>query len=242
MYLVDHFTSNYGVESDVTRLLNEVELIVVPFANPDGYVYTWSTSRLWRKTRSPAPTGSACRGTDMNRNYDDHWGQGGSSSNPCSDTYMGSAAGSEPETQHTSDYFSLNAPIFGAIDWHSYSQLVLRPYGWTSNNAPDEAKLKAAGDLFKTEAEKVHGFRYTSQKSVALYPTTGSASDWFYGEKASKNNGGYRAYSLTLELRDNGRYGFELPASQIIPQGQEMIPAAMKYMEYCVSNPLTYRP
>ena len=81
------------------------------------YLYTWSNTRLWRKNRSPAPAGSTCIGTDLNRNFNDHWGQGGSSTSPCSDTYMGASAGSEPEVQATSDYFRLNLPIYGAIDW-----------------------------------------------------------------------------------------------------------------------------
>jgi murein tripeptide amidase MpaA len=86
MYIVDHLTANYGVERDVTDLLDAVELILVPFTNPDGYAYTWTNTRLWRKNRSPAPSGSTCIGTDLNRNYRSKWGQGGSSTNPCSDT------------------------------------------------------------------------------------------------------------------------------------------------------------
>mmetsp|Transcript_21794 Transcript_21794/g.56809 ORF Transcript_21794/g.56809 Transcript_21794/m.56809 type:complete len:444 (-) Transcript_21794:155-1486(-) len=241
MYIVDHLTSNYGVEDEVTKLLDQVELIVIPFTNPDGYEFTWTGSRLWRKNRSPPPERSTCYGTDLNRNYDDHWGQGGSSTNPCSDTYMGTKANSEPETQHTTDYFTENAPIYGAIDWHSYSQLILRPYGWTSNDAPDEKLLKEVGDAMRDDAEKVHGMRYTSQKSISLYPTTGTANDWFYGTVASRGNKGLRAYGFTVELRDTGRYGFELPADQIIPQGQEMIPAAMKFMSFCIENPLYFQ-
>ena len=99
------------------------------------YLYTWSNTRLWRKNRSPAPTGSTCIGTDLNRNFNDHWGQGGSSTSPCSDTYMGISAGSEPEVQAISDYFRLNLPIYGAIDWYgkfqssgSFSRRVLRVF------------------------------------------------------------------------------------------------------------------
>ncbi len=73
------------------------------------------------------------------------WPQDGSSSNRCSETYHGPSAESEPETRATSDFFRsvdyvLNllihdnyyreqTLIIGAIDWHSYSQLILRPYG-----------------------------------------------------------------------------------------------------------------
>lgn len=96
-----------------------------------------------------------CYGVDLNRNYPDHWGevysyyivsytcrlkcrylvavQGGSSDNPCSEVYHGESAASEPETRNTINYFksltSEEHPLYGAIDWHSYGQLILRPYG-----------------------------------------------------------------------------------------------------------------
>lgn len=59
---MDHLTSNYGVVDEITKLLDAVELIVVPFTNPDGYEFTWTSTRLWRKNRSPAPAGSNCEG------------------------------------------------------------------------------------------------------------------------------------------------------------------------------------
>jgi hypothetical protein len=67
-----------------------------PFVNPDGYEYTWSNTRLWRKNREPN-AGSTCIGTDVNRNYNEHWGEGGGSTNPCSDTFQGPTAFSSPE-------------------------------------------------------------------------------------------------------------------------------------------------
>lgn len=85
------------------------------------------------------------------------------------------------------------------------------------------------------------GTRFTSQKSIGLYPTTGTANDWFYSDDA--NTGGrdaVRAYGFTIELRDTGRYGFELPASQIIPSGQEMLPAAISFINFVRDNPLYY--
>ena len=152
-YLVDHLVNNYRVDPEITALLDTVELIVVPFVNPDGYVFTWSDSRLWRKNREPNP-GSSCVGTDLNRNYADHWGEGGGSTNPCSETYEGSRAFSGTEAAQTSQYFSANAPILGAIDWHAYSQLMLRPWGWTQADAPDERLMKECGDRFRDDVAK----------------------------------------------------------------------------------------
>eukprot|EP00040_Diaphanoeca_grandis_P038854 m.257536 g.257536 ORF g.257536 m.257536 type:complete len:438 (+) comp35393_c0_seq1:111-1424(+) len=240
MYIVNYLVNNYNVEPRVTNLLDGVELIVIPFANPDGYAHTWNGSRLWRKNRSPNPS-STCIGTDLNRNFPDHWGEGGSSSSPCSDTYMGASSGSELETRNIDEYFRAHLPIYGAIDWHAYSQLVLRPYGWTSADAPDEALLKEIGDRIRDAAGSVNGLTYVSQKSIALYTTTGTASDWFYGNAVSAGSGSVRAYGYTIELRDTGRYGFELPPNEIIPQGQEMIGASLDFMEFTTRNPLYYR-
>jgi len=114
-YIVNYLVSNYGINEEVTSLLNTVELIVMPFVNPDGYKWTWSSSRLWRKNRQPN-SGSTCVGTDLNRNYNDKWGTGGGSTNPCSDTYEGARAVSAPETVVAQEYFLQNAPIHGAID------------------------------------------------------------------------------------------------------------------------------
>jgi len=60
------------------------------------------------------------------------------------------------------------------------------------------------------------------------------------GDDASSKNQGVRAYGYTVELRDTGQYGFQLPASQIIPSGQEMVPATIAWLAFCRDNPLRY--
>lgn len=62
----------------------------------------------------------------------------------------------------------------------------------------------------------VNGRTYTNQKSIGLYPTTGSADDWFYSDDANESNGEYRSAAYTIELRDMGQYGFVLPPGQVI--------------------------
>jgi len=236
-YVLTYFLENYGRDDAVTRILTESELHLVPFVNPDGFKYTWSDDRMWRKNRNPN-SGSSCIGTDLNRNYNDHWAGGGSSTNPCSDTYMGTAAASEIEVQITQDYFKSIPPVLGAIDWHSYSQLILRPYGWTQSNSPDEARLKQIGDTMSGSILAVHNQRYTSQKSIQLYVTTGTASDWFYGREAQDHNRGYKAAGYTIELRDTGNFGFQLPPNQITPQGEEIIPAVKYFMLSLIDEPI----
>ena len=82
-------------------------------------------------------------------------------------------------------------------------------------DAPDEEQLRLLGDKMATAIFLVHGVNYTSEKSSALYPTTGCADDWFYSDDANENNGDYRAAAYTIELRDTGEYGFALPPEQV---------------------------
>lgn len=86
--------------------------------------------------------------------------------------------------------------------------------GWTSQNSPDETQLKDLGDQMSADIFSVEGKRYTSQKSIQLYMTTGTASDWFYSDDANTGNE-FRAAGYTIELRDTGAYGFRLPADQV---------------------------
>jgi len=236
-YIVNKLVTSYGTNSTVTSLLDSVVFHIVPFTNPDGYAYTWSNDRLWRKNRN-TNNGNLCRGVDINRNYNSKWAQGGSSSSACSDTYHGPSPNSEIETQNTIAYFSSVAPVYLAIDWHSYSQLILRPYGWTSANSPDETLLKRIGDGMRDAIRANSGVVYTSQKSIDLYVTTGTAQDWFYENQDNVDNKGYKAAGYTIELRDTGRYGFELPPAQIIPTGEENYAAVIYAVQQILLSPI----
>jgi len=227
MYIVHHLLSEYGKDDRVTKIVDEVEFTIVPMVNPDGYEYTWTTNRLWRKNRKRNNDGSY--GVDLNRNWDDHWGGAGSSSNPSSDTYHGTGPFSEPESKATSSYLAQLFPnVLAAIDFHSYSQLVLRPYGWTETLCPDNAALKKLGDGVRDAIYSVHKKDYISERSIDLYITTGTASDWFYQE------GVWGAY--TIELRDTGRYGFQLPPAEIIPTGQEIFHSMLYFVDHVLKN------
>eukprot|EP00004_Rigifila_ramosa_P017056 TRINITY_DN410_c0_g1_i1.p1 TRINITY_DN410_c0_g1~~TRINITY_DN410_c0_g1_i1.p1 ORF type:complete len:428 (-),score=99.19 TRINITY_DN410_c0_g1_i1:49-1305(-) len=225
-YLFYTLVNGYGSNANSTFILDNYEVVIVTHQNPDGYEWSWTNDRLWRKSRK-VNSGSTCRGVDLNRNYPVFWGQGGSSTNPCSDTYMGPSAGSEIETQTLINYFNTiraqatELPV--AISFHSYSQLILRPYGHTAQNSPDEVAMRNLGALMADAIESVHGLTYDNIKSIELYVTTGTTGDWYYNVTAGAS------FGYTYELRDTGRYGFVLPENQIIPQGEE-IWAAMVVM------------
>jgi murein tripeptide amidase MpaA len=233
MYLAERLVQEYDTNPQVQEILDNSELLIIADNNPDGYEYSWSTDRLWRKNRDGS------QGVDLNRNFPDNWGLAGSSNNPFSQTYRGPSVMSEPETAATVQFFADNAPIIGALDFHSYTQLVLRPYGYTREDPPDEDFLKFLGDGYATEVFAVHGERYASQKSIELYQTSGTASDWFYGENATKSNDGYRAAGFCIELRPRGNPpGFLLPPDQIIPTGEENYPATLFWMSEIIKNPI----
>jgi murein tripeptide amidase MpaA len=219
----------YSSNPTVKRYLDNIVFHIIPIINPDGYVYTWtgSSARLWRKNRRANAGGSY--GVDLNRNWDDHWGGDGSSGTPTSDTYRGTAPFSEPESKVVSNYILQNTPFAGYIDFHSYSQLVLRPYGWTNVLPPDSAAHKIVGDQISRVILGVHGKSYTSEPAYQLYYTSGTADDWGYTKAKIK-------YTYTIELRDTGTYGFQLPANQIVPTGQEIWAAMQYYIDYIIAN------
>ncbi|KAI9594032.1 hypothetical protein BDF19DRAFT_341239, partial [Syncephalis fuscata] len=98
-YFVDTLVNSYAKgDTRVRNLLSQVEFVIVPVCNPDGYVFTWSSNRLWRKNREGIQNGRTY-GVDINRNWPDHWGARGSSTNPSAEDYRGPSAGSTREVQ-----------------------------------------------------------------------------------------------------------------------------------------------
>ena len=193
--------------------MDTFNIVVAPILNPDGYEYSRTTNRFWRKNRTKNNDGSI--GTDLNRNWGEKWGFIGASQNPFSDIYCGSGPESEPEVKNVVKYLlALNNRVAG-LDVHSYGQKVLRNYGYTMADTADEGLLRPISDSMASKASMVHGAVYVSQKSAALYPTGGGMDDWFYL--------GAGIHGFTIELRDTGRFGFELPPNQINQTGDELV-------------------
>ncbi|KAJ8311403.1 hypothetical protein KUTeg_010758 [Tegillarca granosa] len=107
---------------------------------PGTAIYIIDMDRLWRKTRSPQADG--CFGVDPNRNFDIDFGVSGSSKDPCHLTYPGVKPFSEPETANIRDIIlSKKHKIKAYLTFHSYSQMLLTPYGYTKEKAPDHKEL-----------------------------------------------------------------------------------------------------
>jgi len=196
-------------------LVDMFDWYVVPIINVDGYEYTHTKDRMWRKTRS-RPSNGRCYGVDPNRNWGYHWAEQGSSRDPCSDIYHGPKAFSEPETAYTARAIQARPNIKLYLTFHSYSQLWLIPYGYAKYAKPaDYNELYRLAQVGKNALEATYQTRY--QMGTApdlLYPAAGGSDDWAKGAAGIK-------YSYCLELRDKGAYGFLLPTNQIIPTGEE---------------------
>jgi len=227
MYILEKLITLYNIDDEITYILDNVDFYVVPVVNPDGYNYTWSTNRNWRKNRRP--NGGNIFGVDLNRNWDDHWSLIGSSNNPSSDTFHGTAPFSESETYFVSRFILANGPFDGAIDFHSYGQLVLRPYGYSTAVPPNDVEAKKVGDQWAADVALISGKLYVSQPWWQMYFASGTADDWWHGQAGAR-------LSYTVELRDTGTYGFQLPANQIIPTGEENWYAFKGFVNYLLQN------
>jgi len=202
-------------DPSVTRLTEELTWYVIPVLNPDGYEYSHTTNRMWRKTRRPQTY--FCTGADPNRNWDAHWGTTGVSSNACSDIYPGTHAFSEVEVRTTAQtILSLKDSIKAYISFHAFSQLWLMPWGYTTEKCEDYDDLYKLAREATDKVEKTHNTRWRAgPPSHILYAASGGSFDWVKATAGVK-------YAYALELRpDRMNPGFLLPADQIIPASEE---------------------
>jgi hypothetical protein len=219
MYAAERLLAEYDLNPTVKDLVDEVEFLIIPIVNPDGYLYTWGPDRLWRKNRRD--NGDGTIGVDLNRNWEYQWGydDNGSDPYPGGETYRGTAPFSEPETQVMRDFYQANPQIVSNIDFHAHGFLILYPWGYDYVTPPDLDLLHGLGEIMEASILAVHGVPYTNQQGVYLYPTNGGSIDWTYGDQG--------VFSYTIELRTGGPSGFELPPAEIIPNCQEIFPSVL---------------
>ncbi len=229
LMLSDHLVKNYDSDANVAALVDGAEIWIAPMVNPDGHVYSVSTNRLWRKNRRD--NGDGTFGVDLNRNYGHNWGGPGASRDTFSDIYRGPSAFSEPETQAMRDFLDREQPA-ALVSYHNFSQLVLYPWGTTSDPAPDEALLQNLATAMADRIKAVHGQNYTPQQSSQLYLASGDTTDWLYALLGVP--------AFTIELRPRGSFpGFELPEDQIQPTFEENLPAALYLIGWAIGQTTT---
>lgn len=188
---VEDLVLGYGSDPEATWLLDHHEVHALLQGNPDGRKQA-EAGQSWRKNRNTTHCPGSSAGVDLNRNYPFEWGQhGGSSGSACSETFRGPSPASEPETQAVIDYVrsvfvdrrgeGLDAPapddtqgVF--IDIHSFSRLVLWPWGFAETLAPNSEGLAKLG-------RRLAWFNdYTAEQAIGLYPTDGTTDDFAYGD------------------------------------------------------------
>ena len=223
MRLIKYLLANYGSDARVTNLLDTTEVWVVPVVNPDGYQYTFTNERLWRKNlRDNNGDGQITvgDGVDLNRNFDSHWGYDdeGSSPVPPVETYRGTAPNSEPETQALINFIDGQDFKF-ILSYHSFSDLILYPWGWQvkTPSLDDPIFLAQAGvDGNSAIFDTLLGAEYDPGVGADLYTTNGEFTDWAYAERDIP------AYTVELtfgsDLDGSNYYGFEFPDDEAMVQ------------------------
>jgi hypothetical protein len=219
LYILHLLADNYGLagQEQITDLVDSREIYLIFELNPDGGEYDIASGiyQFWRKNRQPNADGSY--GTDLNRNHGYKWGCcGGSSPFPWDIVYRGESPASSPEVAALERF--VDSRVIGgrqqiavAISFHSYSELILWPYGYTFDALPpdmwpdDQAVFVALGQAMAAS----NG--YQPMQSSNLYITDGDFSDWAYGR--------HRIFAFTFEMYPSA-YGAETfyPPASVIPQ------------------------
>ncbi|XP_017402303.1 carboxypeptidase O [Cebus imitator] len=223
-WFVKEILQNYKDNSRIHKFLRNLDFYVLPVLNIDGYIYTWTTDRLWRKSRSPHNNGT-CFGTDLNRNFNASWCSIGASKNCQDETFCGTGPLSEPETKAVASFVeSKKDDILCFLTIHSYGQLILTPYGYTKNKSSNHPEMIQVGQKAANALKAKYGTNYRVGSSAdILYSSSGSSRDW------ARDIG--IPFSYTFELRDTGTYGFVLPEDQIQPTCDETMEAVLSVLD-----------
>lgn len=216
--ITTHLVDDYATDAEVQYLIDTYDWYLLPVVNPDGYSYSWTSDRLWRKNRSPND-GSTCAGTDLNRNFNVDWSNAGSSALPCGETYQGSSPASELEVQAVQGEADRLAPtLLTSVHIHTYAQYWLIPWGSlnadgiTCKFADDHVQMMVVANAGADAVQNTFGTVWERGNSCqVMYPASGMAVDYFKAAGVM--------YTATTELRGNS---FIAAASQIQPSFEEM--------------------
>ncbi|CAD5215255.1 unnamed protein product [Bursaphelenchus xylophilus] len=227
LHLMDTLVSG---KENTKWLIEEFDWYIIPVANPDGYEYSIQKDRLWRKTRSRnSEVNKWCVGADANRNWGYRWGEAGANRSPCSNIYAGAKPFSEPEVVGMKEFIDKNIKnlkVYGSL--HSYGQVFLSPWGYTSQK-PGNYKDQAAAAMYAIEEiRKTTGTNYTfGSIAEVMYPASGTSIDYM------QDKGVPFIYGIELRPEDiDQSNGFSVDPKIIEPTGKEMIAAFTKIAEY----------
>jgi carboxypeptidase T len=200
MDLIDQLMSGYALNAKVQKWVKNTEIWVVPMVNPDGNNKVWTSNNLWRKNAHGG------YGVDINRNYPYAWAScEGSSSSTYADDYHGESAASEPETKAMMGLVAKILPAM-SISYHSYSELVIYPFGCDGQRTPDHETVEKIGsELAKTmKKDSGNGTYDPGTAWELLYAVDGGDIDWYYNE--------HHVLPFVIEV-NSGTQGFQPPYS-----------------------------
>lgn len=226
LMFTEKFLNDTLSNPQLQNLLKQIEIFVIPMVNPDGAMYDILGKKYhyWRKNRKLNSNGSY--GVDLNRNYSYGWGTGGSSTNPNSDIYMGTAPFSEPETQSIRDFFNLHQNVTIAVTFHTFSELILYPWGgkYTSIGGID-------GQVFNKMATTMAAMnKYKPMQSSQLYIASGDTCDYLYGT--------YGIFCFTFELSPSSMAnGGFYPGASILDKVLQDNTGPILYLANLATNP-----
>ena len=224
LFVAEKILERYGTSAAVQADVDRLEIFIVPVVNMDGWTYSWTTNRMWRKNRRLNPGGSY--GVDLNRNWGFQWaalpGPGDTeglygSANETFDVYYGTGPFSEPEIQAVRDLAASLPNLKAFEDIHTFSELYLAPWRYTAAVPPGWQSLEAFANRQVAVTAAVHGHTYTRN----LYRSSGGAIDFVWN--------GRRAAAISPELRpvNTDPAGFAPAASEIVPTGEEHLAAVL---------------
>jgi len=224
------------------NLLAAYDFYILPLANPDGYVYSWTSDRMWRKNRRPTGQSQPAQPAQFpgwGGGFGQGWGQqqvgGGQSSssrcshgvdpnrnfaaiweqasdNKCDQSYKGNAPFSEPESQAIKKGVEMMKRDNGQIA--AFISIHAYSQFWMSPYGYSYNKPQDYNDHMSVMKIAVNALE---SKSGTRYKY-GPISDIIYQAFGSSVDWAYDQgikYSFALELRDTGYKGFLLPQDQI---------------------------
>lgn len=246
-YIAWSLINSYGKSPGITKLLQEFDFVFIPTVNPDGYVYTWESDRLWRKNRQQTSI-KFCQGLDLDRGFGFEWDGHSAQANPCSESYPGEQPFQALESHRLAEWAkneteNNGVTFVGFLDFHSYSQQVLYPYSYSCDAHPPslenlEELAMGLAKAIRISSGELYGVASACEGAVSsafgrgvtrLETGGGSAMDWFYHEMRVR-------YSYQIKLRDTGSYGFLLPKENIIPTGDEAFNAVKYFGDFLLGN------
>jgi len=204
VYSVEQITAK---ARDDPSWLSGKEVVLIPMVNPDGFDYSTTSERFWRKNRNPN-NGNRCQGVDVNRNFPVGYGGRYSTSRwVCSDTFIGTGALSEPESKAVASAID-EAPNSVYLDVHTYGRYILKPWSYTNSPHPRLAEVDEVGRRMFSAMKAIRNNRFQYGGNELLGEASGIMPDY--------TNGGL---GFTFEMTT----AFDPSTREILPSGKEVV-------------------